>query len=113
MSNPSIIKINDTEYVRRDAIEPVGDTNGTPFVVGKAYVVRTVTMIVCGKCIGVVGQFLVLDEAAWIADTGRFSDFLAKGIVNEVEPTDGRVFIGLGSIVDVYGWKHATKWVQK
>ncbi len=113
MTKPSTLKIDDVTYVREDSVPPVGNTEGTPFVLGQAYVVRTVTMIVVGKVVGVVGQFLVLSDAAWVADTGRFTDFLSKGNPNEVEPADGRVFLGLGSIVDVYEWKHSLLRIQK
>jgi hypothetical protein len=43
----------------------------------------------------------VLEDAAWIADTGRFSDALKSAKFNEVEPfPNGRVIIGRGSIID-------------
>ena len=113
MAKPTTLKIDDVEYIRADSVPPIGNTEGTPFAVGQSYAVRTVTMIVVGKVVGVVGQFLVLSDAAWVADTGRFADFLAKGNANEVEPADGRVFLGLGSIVDVYEWKHSPLRIQK
>lgn len=113
MTNPITLKIDDVEYIRADSVWLYGTTAGTPFSLGESYVVRTVTMIVVGRVVGVVGEFLVLSDAAWVADTGRFSDFLAKGIPNEVEPAEGRVFLGLGSIVDVYEWKHSLLRMQK
>lgn len=113
MTKPSTLKIDDVEYIRADSVPPIGNTEGTPFSIGASYVVRTVTMIVVGRVVGVVGQFLVLSDAAWVADTGRFSDFLAKGLVNEVEPAEGRVFLGLGSIIDVYEWRHTLLRIQK
>lgn len=113
MTKPTTLKIDDVEYVRADSAPPLGNTEGTPFIVGQSYAVRTVTMIVVGRVVGVVGQFLVVSDAAWVADTGRFTDFLANGNPIEVEPADGRVFIGLGSIVDVYEWKHSLLRIQK
>lgn len=73
-----------------------------PYEIGKNYLIRTVTMIDTGRLVGVTPQELILEDAAWIADTGRFSDALANKIpFNEVEPfPPGRVVIGRGSIVD-------------
>lgn len=81
--------------------------NPTPFVVGQCYLIRTVTMIQTGRVVAVTGNFLVLEDAAWIAATARFADTLKTGTLGEVEPAEGRVFVGLGSIVDVYEWRHA------
>ena len=69
--------------------------------IGKHYLIRTVTMIQTGKLVQVTGQELVVEDAAWIADTGRFSDSLTSLSFNEVEPfPDGPVIIGRGSVVD-------------
>jgi hypothetical protein len=113
MPNPSTINIDGVEYVRADSIKPLGNTSGTPFEVGKAYLIRTVTMILTGRVIGVVGSFLVLNEAAWIADTGRFNEALKTGELNEVEPADGNVFVGITAIIDVYEWNHSLLRVAK
>lgn len=113
MSKPETIMIDEQKYVRADSIRPLGNTNGTPFEVGKAYLIRTVTMCLTGRVIGVVGQFLVINDAAWIADTGRFNECLAKGTANEVEPASGNVFVGLGGIIDVYEWPHSLLRVVK
>lgn len=46
-------------------------------------------------------QEIVLEDAAWIADTGRFSDALTSMSFQEVEPfPDGKVIVGRGSVVD-------------
>ena len=69
---------------------------------GKIYLIRTVTMIDLGRLVAVSEQELVLEDAAWIADTGRFSDVL-KDLqkLNEIEPfPDGRVIVGRGAIID-------------
>ena len=72
-----------------------------PFEIGLVYLIRTVTMIDVGRVIAVGEHELVLEDAAWIADTGRFSDALKKCEFNEVEPfPDGKVIIGRGSIID-------------
>jgi hypothetical protein len=70
--------------------------------IGKKYLIRTVTMIDTGRLVAVTPQELVLEDAAWIADTDRFSDALVgKREFKEVEPfPDGKVIIGRGSIID-------------
>lgn len=72
------------------------------FEIGKNYIVRTVTMIYTGKLVDVGSTELVLVDCAWIPDTGRYMDFVAKGTVSECEPfPDGqRVIIGRGGLMD-------------
>jgi len=71
------------------------------FEIGQNYLIRTVTMIDTGKVVQVTPQWLVLEDAAWIPDTGRFADAVKSAKFNEVEPfPDGRVIIGVGSIID-------------
>ena len=69
--------------------------------IGSCYLIRTVTMIQTGRLVRVTPQELVLHEAAWIADTGRFADALRSLDFLEVEPfPDGPVIVGRGAIVD-------------
>lgn len=78
-----------------------GATPPQPFEIGKYYCIRTVTMIDTGRIVAVTPQWIVIEEAAWIADTGRFSDAVKKSEFNEVEPfPDGRVIIGTGAVID-------------
>lgn len=73
----------------------------SPWEVGENYLVRTVTMAISGKLKSVGQQELVFSEAAWIADTGRFSEALEdQDKFNEVEPFKNDVIVGRGSIVD-------------
>lgn len=74
---------------------------GSPWEIGKSYLIRTVTMIDTGILVGVTEHELVIEEAAWVADTGRFADAFASASFGEVEPFPvGKVIIGRGSIVD-------------
>ena len=81
---------------------PVAATTGSPFEIGKNYFIRTVTHHYTGKLIEVWPMELVLIDAAWIADDGRFNEAVSKGSFSDVEPMpDGRrVIIGRGSIID-------------
>lgn len=76
-------------------------TDDSAWEIGKVYLIRTVTMIDTGRLIAVTPNELVLEDAAWIADTGRFSDALKSANFNEVEPfPDGRVIVGRSAIID-------------
>lgn len=82
---------------------------------GKKYFIRTVTHYFTGKLRAVTKDALVLVEAAWIADTGRFADFLRTGNANEVEPYPAKshVFVSRGAVVDVSEWGHSLPKDQK
>lgn len=72
-----------------------------PWEIGKNYLIRTVTMIDTGKLVAVGPTELVLESAAWVADTGRFSGALQSCDFNEVEPfPKGKLIIGRGSVID-------------
>ena len=75
-----------------------------PFVIGKAYFIRTVTYFATGRVKDIIGKFLVLEDAAWVADTGRFSDAIAKGVADEVEPVEVPMYINTDSITDAFDW---------
>ena len=78
-----------------------------PYEIGKNYFIRTVTHHLTGKLIRVTDQELVLDDAAWIADDGRFHIALKDGVLNEIEPFPGQVIVGRGSLIDACVWLHA------
>jgi len=72
----------------------------SPYVLNKNYFIRTVTHHYTGKLVKVYQNELVLVDAAWIADDGRFSESFEKEY-NEVEPFPaGEVIIGRGAILD-------------
>jgi hypothetical protein len=75
-----------------------------PFIVGSSYFIRTVTIYLTGSVKAIVGKFLILEDACWIADTGRFSDAMEKGSFNEVEPYNDDVYVNIDTIVDAKPW---------
>lgn len=76
-----------------------------PFVVGEAYFIRTVTYHILGIVKSIKGSFLVLKDASWVADSGRFSEALEKGILSEVEFA-GDAIVSMNAISDAYPWKN-------
>jgi len=72
-----------------------------PFEIGKKYLIRTVTMIQTGMVKSIRGKFIVLEQAAWIADTGRFSEALEdQEKMKEVEPFKNDAIVNMDTIVD-------------
>ena len=88
-----------------------------PFEIGKGYFIRTVTYHLTGKVVDIIGDFLVLDKASWIADSGRFGEALKKGIDknenSEIEPFGQKVFLNLTAIVDACEYPHSLEFSQK
>ena len=75
--------------------------------VGKCYLISTVTTYELGRLIAVTDTELVLEDASWVAYTGRFGEALEKGKVDEAEPyPDGQVIVGRGAVVTAVEWQH-------
>ena len=85
----------------------------TSFEVGKAYLIRTVTMTQTGRVVKITDTDIALEDAAWIADTGRFYTALKTGNLEEVEPFPAGCFVGRGAIVDFAPWPHPLPTQQK
>lgn len=92
---------------------PSAPTDAGPWRVGQSYLIRTVTMTWTGRVVSSSPQELVLEDAAWIADTGRYSTATTVDALAEVEPRDGQVIIGRGSVVDAVLWTGALPRFQK
>jgi hypothetical protein len=90
------------------------DSNPAGFwEIGKPYLIRTVTMIDTGVLVAVTPQEIILRDAAWIADTGRFAAALESCEYNEVEPfPEGLVAIGRGSIIEAVKIKKVPRGVK-
>lgn len=50
------------------------------YEVGKSYLIETVTKYYLGRVKEITDYEIVLENAAWIADTGRYSTALEKGL---------------------------------
>lgn len=89
------------------------DTNGgseglQPYRIGECYLIRTVTHYTLGRVVAVGPHEIVLTEAAWVADSGRYHEALSKGFLKEVEPypEEGESIVGRGAVVDAQPWTH-------
>jgi hypothetical protein len=55
----------------------------THWEIGRVYLIRTVTHIDTGRLVAVTPNELVIEDAAWIADTGRYADAVEKKSASE------------------------------
>lgn len=79
----------------------VAPSQACPFEVGEKYFIRTVTMAHTGEVRAIIGKFLVLKDADWIADTGRFSEAMNdQDKFNEVEPFKNDAIVNMDTIID-------------
>lgn len=108
MSTPKTIKIDNEEYIRKADIKvkykvPSGEKDNPFFEVGKDYFIRTVTHYFTGRLVWVGQQELAFEQCCWIADTGRFHQFVAGGSPDESEPflPDSIVVISRSALIDL------------
>ena len=76
-----------------------------PFAVGKSYFIRTVTYHILGRVAKISGDFLVMEDASWVADSGRLSKAIKEGELNEVEFV-GDAIVAINAIADGFPWIH-------
>ena len=88
------------------------DISNLDDLVGQKLFIRTVTYHMTGEVTKRMGAFVQLKDAAWIADSGRFSNALKTGDLDEVEPV-GTMWVNLSSVVDFFPWKHDLPKTQK
>jgi hypothetical protein len=76
-----------------------------PFKVGDSYFIRTVTYHFVGTIKEIVGKWIMLKDASWVADSGRFNVALEKGELSEVEYMD-KTILNMDTITDVTPWNN-------
>ncbi len=112
------LEISDETYEKIKDQLGVGDKqielNFYEDLVGQKVLFRTVTYHALGEVKKVVGRFVHLKVASWIADTGRFSNFIKDGVQSnsEIEPV-GEMFLNMDTVVDFFIWKHKLPTEQK
>ena len=105
-----VITIDGTKYVpEADYIKAKRQSKATGdsevFEIGAEVFIKTVTYHYTGRIVDVVDGFVFLEDVAWIADSGRFTEFMKE----EKEPQsleaelygDRIVKINIGSITEV------------
>jgi hypothetical protein len=109
MTTAEVMELAREALERRErGAAPVVDPSAThPYTIGANYLIRTVTMIDVGRIAWVGEHEIVLEDAAWIADTGRYHEIVQRGNLDalaEVEPYRGLWIVGRGAIVDACPW---------
>lgn len=107
------LTIKDAREIARIFGQSRSATHSLP--IGKAVLIRTVTMNYTGRIASVTESDLVLEDAAWIADTGRFSTALKDGFPAnaEIEPFFSPVIVSRSVLVDCCEWPHPLPRAQK
>jgi len=109
------ISVSDETWVRIKAqVEEEGGVEVTSLdsLVGQSWFFRTVSYHLVGKVEKRLGNFLLLRNASWVADSGRFMQAIKDGTLNEVEPV-GDALVNLDAVTDAFPWKHALPDKQK
>jgi hypothetical protein len=88
------------------------DLNDLDDLVGKKWFFRTVTYHLVGKVEKRVGNFVLLSNASWVADSGRFTQAIRDGKLNEIEPV-GAALVNLSAVTDAFPWNHTLPRDQK
>lgn len=112
-----VIEISDDTWLKiKDQVEAEGGKDITTYedLVGEKIFFRTVTYHAIGEVKKIVGRFVHLKNASWVADTGRFMNFIKEGVQenSEIEPV-GEMFLSMDTVVDFFIWKHSLPKDQK
>ena len=92
--------------------EDVQEVNTYDDLIGGKYYFRTVTYHMVGRVTKRVGSFLCLQQSSWVADSGRFTQAIKEGSLNEVEPV-GISYVNIDSVTDFFPWNHSLPTKQK
>lgn len=90
----------------------IKNTGSSILQIGNKVFIRTVTGYYTGKIVEITPTEVVLEHGAWVAETGRFNEFLANGPgeKTEIEPypeaTKGMLSVNREHITDVSIWLH-------
>ena len=107
------LKLSDEQYNKiKDLIAEEKNINAYEDMVGGKFFFRTVTYHLVGKVKKRMGMFIQLEDASWVADSGRFMNAIKDGTLSEVEPV-GIAWVNLSSVVDFFPWKHKLPDEQK
>lgn len=72
-----------------------------PYIPGRYYLFRLVTMYWDGRLIGGTDKEFVLDDAGWVANTGDYGKAVESGTFTEIDDVGGRrTIINRSAIID-------------
>lgn len=105
------IEINGVEYVEKsaigsDIITSIYQPENEFLLLGKHYFIRTFSYHYIGKLVAINENNLILEDASWVADSGRFGEALATGTLDETEKYVNDVVLFRNSLLDATEWEH-------
>ena len=80
--------------------------------IGQSLFIRTITYHLVGRVVSRCGNILQLEDASWVADSGRFAQAIKQGTLEEVEPV-GTAYVNLDAMTDMFPWAHPLPTAQK
>lgn len=103
------VTLDGVKYVKESDIPkgkvqiPTGDKSNPFMEIGGEHFVQTVTHYYTGRLIWVGEKELAFEDVCWIADTGRFNEFVKGGNPNESEPykQGDKIIIGRGALISM------------
>lgn len=86
----------------------VSNKGTTPkgFIIGEKVLIRTLTYFSTGRVVGETGNFVILEDAAFVADTGNLTAAINEGTLSEFCSFNGPLRVNMNNIVDVFHWGH-------
>ena len=97
---------SNTESLQKDDIVNTDKV----FEIGKNYFIRTATSYFVGNLKNICKDYIILSQASYIGNTGKFSDALREGLEkvgnSEIEPYVNDVIINKGAMVDATIYNH-------
>jgi len=90
----------------REVANMFGGASGssTSLNVGETVYIRAVTFHYVGRITAITDTDIKLQNASWVADSGRWAEALSTGELSEVEPYPDTVCVMRGAVVDVSPW---------
>ena len=108
-------KCIEAEVAKQVAKQVATESGNNPLRVGNTVFIRTVTYYYTGRIVAITDNDILLAEAAWVADSGRWADAIATGKLSEVEPypDDAIVAVNREIYCDAVTWNHPLPRDQK
>ncbi len=74
--------------------------------IGDKVFIRTLTYHYIGEVVEETAEAIILDKTVWVADSGRFTEAIAEGSLNEFEIIGLITPIIKNNMVDIIPWNH-------
>ena len=93
----------EVEILEKNKKKVTTETKGF-YQLGEPYLIRTITMTYTGRIVKASDKELVITEACWIPDTGRWQQACENGTFDEVEPypKDAEVILNKEALLDLF-----------